>query len=255
MDRFKKLLDREGIAVSSWTSQQDPLYLGMLGRTGFDCLTMDMQHGMQTENSIIRGIAMLTPMGLPVVVRVPVGRFDFVSRALDAGAHGIIAPMINTAEDARQLVSFGKYIPVGDRSFGPSQAAAIHDASAVDYVTNANTNTVLFAMIETKEAVENMEAIADVDGIDGLFCGPGDLSVSVRNNIVPDAYGEDTIDMVRKIASTAKERGKYAATWCGSPEQVELAHSMGFDYAALGHDYIYLSQGADAMLDRMSFRK
>ena len=110
MDRLKKLMDSGQMAVSAWTGMQDPLYLTELANTGFDAITMDMQHGMQSENSVIRGIAALAPLGKPVIVRVPVGRFDFVSRALDAGAHGVIAPMINTVEDAKQLVSYAKYL-------------------------------------------------------------------------------------------------------------------------------------------------
>ncbi len=254
MDRFIKKLRSGNMVISGWSGQQDPMYLSMLAKTGFDAVTLDMQHGMQTENSVIRGIAAIEPTTKPTIIRIPVGRFDFVSRALDAGAHGIIAPMINTAEDARQLVSYGKYIPVGDRSYGPTQAAGVFNASPTDYVTTANDNMVLFAMIETKEAVSNMEAILDVDGVDGIFCGPGDLSISVRGNVVPDAYGPDTIDIVKKIAAEAHARGKLAATWCGNTDQVQLAQELGFNYAALGHDGLYVSQGVDAMLSKLSFR-
>lgn len=252
MNRLRKLLSGDKMVVSSWSGQQDPMYLTMLAKTGFDAVTLDMQHGMQTENSIIRGIAAIAPTGRATIVRVPVGRFDFVSRALDAGAHGIIAPMINTVEDAERLVSFAKYIPVGDRSFGPSQAAQLFDVAPVDYVTTANENMVILAMIETQQAVDNMEAIADVEGIDGIFCGPGDLSISVRNNVVPDAYGPDTIKIVEKIAKVAKERNKIAATWCGNLDHIAIANDMGFDYAALGHDGLYMSQGADALVDKMA---
>ena len=254
MDRLKKRLGEPGMIVSAWTGHQDTMYLASLGRTGLDAITMDMQHGMQTENSLIRGIAAIEPTGKPAIVRIPVGRFDLVSRALDAGAHAIIAPMINTVEDAKKLVSFGKYIPVGDRSYGPSQAAAMYGATPTDYVTAGNENTVLLAMIETAQAVENMEAILDVDGVDGIFCGPGDLSISVRENVIPDAYGPDTIEIIKRMPVEAKKRGKLAFTWCGNVAHVELANELGFDYAALGHDSLLLSQGADAMLSQMSFR-
>ncbi len=254
MDRLKKLFDKGDMILSAWSGMQDPMYIAALARTGIDAVTLDMQHGMQTESSLITGITALAPTGKPCFVRIPVGRFDLVSRSLDAGAHGIIAPMINTVEDAERLASFSKYIPVGDRSFGASYAAAILGVPPVDYVKVANQNTFVFAMIETQQAVDNMEAILDVDGIDGIFCGPGDLSISVRRNVVPDAYGPDTLPIIESMPVEAKKRGKLAATWCGSIEHLELANKLGFSYAAMGHDGLILSRGADAMLGELSFR-
>ncbi|MEP0941611.1 MAG: aldolase/citrate lyase family protein [Rhizobiaceae bacterium] len=254
MDRLKKLMDCDQMIISGWTGMQDPLYLAELANSDFDAVTMDMQHGMQSENSVIRGIATIVPLGKPVIVRIPVGRFDFASRALDAGAHGIIAPMINTVEDAKQLVSFSKYLPTGDRSYGPTQVAGLLRAPAADYVTNANTNTFVLAMIETAQAVENMEAILDLDGIDGIFCGPGDLSISIRGNVIPDAYGPDTIDIIRRMPVEAKKRGKKAYTWCGTAQQLETANELGFDYAALANDPFYLKNGIHATLSNLSFR-
>ena len=255
MDRLKKLMDSGEMVVSAWTGMQDPLYLSELANTGFDAVTMDMQHGMQSENSVIRGLAALLPLGKPLIARVPVGRFDFVSRALDAGAHGVIAPMINTVEDAKQLVSYAKYLPVGDRSYGVTQVAGLLGVPAADYVTNANENTKVLAMIETAQAVENMGAILDLDGIDGIFCGPGDLSISIRENVVPDAYGPDTIDIIKSMPVEAKKRGKLAYTWCGSPAHVELANELGFNYAALGNDPYYIKNGVETSLAQMGFRK
>ncbi len=255
MDRLKKLMNSGQMTVSAWTGMQDPLYLTELARTGVDAVTLDMQHGMQTENSVIRGIAAVMPSGKPVIVRIPVGRFDLVSRALDAGAHGIIAPMINTVEDAKNLVSYSKYIPVGDRSAGVTQVSGLLGVTPKDYVTNANRNTLVLAMIETAQAVENMGAILDLDGIDGIFCGPGDLSISIRQNVVAESYGPDTIDIVRSMPIEAKKRGKLAYTWCGNVAQTELANQLGFDYAALGNDPYYIKNGIETALSQMDFRK
>ncbi|MEP1207911.1 MAG: aldolase/citrate lyase family protein [Rhizobiaceae bacterium] len=255
MDRLDKLMNSGRMIVSAWTGMQDPLYLTELARTGFDAVTLDMQHGMQSENSVIRGIAAVVPSGKPVIVRIPVGRFDLVSRALDAGAHGIIAPMINTVEDAQRLVSFAKYLPEGDRSYGVIQVSGLLGVTPKDYVVSANQNTKVLAMIETAQAVENMGAILDLDGIDGIFCGPGDLSISIRQNVVPDAYGPDTIDIIKSMPVEAKKRGKLAYTWCGIPAHVELANELGFDYAALGNDPFYIKNGVETSLGQMAFRK
>lgn len=254
MDRLTKRLSGDNTVMTAWASIQDTLYLSALAKTDFDAITLDMQHGMQTEDSVIRGIAAIAPTGKPVIVRIPVGRFDFASKALDAGAHGIIAPMINTVEDAKQLVSFSKYIPLGDRSFGPTQAINVLETGRDGYVSTANDQTLVLAMIETKQAVENMEAILDIDGIDGIFCGPGDLSVSVRNNCIPDAYGPDTIDIIARMGEAAKARGKLAATFCITTDHAETGHKLGFRLMALGFDAAYLTDGANQMLGNLSFR-
>ena len=255
MDRLLNALADDKTVMSAWASVQDTLYLAMLAGTDFDAITLDMQHGMQTENSVIRGIAAIAPKGKPVVIRIPVGRFDFASKALDAGAHAIIAPMINTVEDAKKLVSFTKYIPVGDRSYGPSQAVGVLGVERETYVEAANKSTVVYAMIETREAVANAEAILDIDGIDGVFVGPADLSISVRQNTLPDPYGRDTIGIVEDLAKAAKARGKLAAAFCVTPAHAETVYKLGYRFMALGFDQSYLSNGANAMLSGLSFRK
>ncbi len=254
MDRLVSKLAGDGTVMTAWSSVTDTQYLAMLARTGFDAITLDMQHGMQTEESVIRGTAAIAPSGKPVIVRIPVGRFNFASKALDAGVHAVIAPMINTVEDAKQLVSFTKYIPDGDRSFGPTAALNVLGQQRDNYVTQANEKTLALAMIETKQAVGNMEAILDLDGIDGVFCGPADLSISVTGNVVPDPYGEATISIVENMAKEARKRGKLAAAFCATPADVELVHGMGFRLIALGFDASYIGQGADRMLGELSFR-
>ena len=254
MDRLRRLLADDGSVMTAWTSIQDTLYLAQLAATNFDAVTLDMQHGMQTEDSVIRGIQVIAPTKKPVIVRIPVGRFDFASKALDAGAHAIIAPMINTAEDAEKLASFTKFIPVGDRSYGPTQAASVLGVDRAEYVNGANKNTVALAMIETKQAVENMEAILDVDGIDGVFCGPADLSISVRGDVNPDVYGPDTIGIVENMAKEAAKRGKLAAAFCGNPEDVSTIHGFGFRLMALGFDATYIGQGANTVLSGLDIR-
>ena len=254
MDRFTKLFDNDGTCITSWCGIPDTQYLATVAENNFDAMTLDMQHGMQTEESIIRGIQVLAPTGKPVIVRIPVGRFDFVSKALDAGAHGIIAPMINTVEDARQFASFAKYIPLGDRSYGPTTAIANLRADRNEYVTMANQQTKTFAMIETKEAVSNMEAILDVDGIDGVFCGPADLSISVRGNIIPDVYGDDTIKIVENMGKAARDRGKIAAAFCADAKTVDMVHGLGYRFISIGFDVSYIANGANRQLAEMTFR-
>ena len=255
MDRLTKLLERDGPVLSAWTSWHDTMYLDGLAQTGFDAITLDMQHGMHTEDSVIRAIQVLAPRGKPVVVRIPVGRFNFASKALDAGAHGIIAPMINSVEDARQLVAFTKYPPTGERSFGPTQAVNVLRAgSAADYVTTADRHTKVFAMIETRQALDAMDEIVAMDGIDGIFCGPSDLSISMTGNVVPAPYGDETIGTVEQMAKRARDEGKLSAAFCATPAMADTANGFGYDFIALGFDASYIGQGANTMIGQLGFR-
>ena len=255
MERLSKLLDRDVPVVAAWSSWHDTMYLDGLAKTDFDAVTLDMQHGMQTEDSVIRGIMAIAPTGKPVIVRLPVGRFNFASKALDAGAHAIIAPMINSVEDARQLVAFTKYPPTGERSFGPTQAVNVLGAgTAADYVTVADRETKVFAMIETQAALDVMDEILALDGIDGIFCGPSDLSISLLGNVVPKPFGEETVGTIERMARAARDAGKLAAVFCATPAMANTAHGFGYDFIALGFDAGYIRDGANNMIGQLSFR-
>ncbi len=162
----------------------------LIGREGFPAVTLDGQHGLWDTATIIAAVAAIRQGGSAPIVRIPVGEFASASRALDFGAEGLIAPMINTVADARAYVSFAKFPPLGERSWGPHRATTL--AGMPDqkvYLREANELTVTFAMIETRTALDNVEAIAATPGIDALFLGPADLSIALSNgaNVDPMA--------------------------------------------------------------------
>src|SRR6202048_1145100 len=150
-----------------------PIVAELVGREGFAAVTLDGQHGLWDTASIVAGVAHVRQSGPAQCVRTPVGEFASVSRALDFGAEGIIAPMINTAADARAYVSFAKFPPLGERSWGPHRGPTLGNVPAqkVD-LRSATELAVTFAMIETQPALDNLEAIAATPGIDALFLGP-----------------------------------------------------------------------------------
>lgn len=163
--------------LSAWSSLPEPLTVEILAHSAFDAVTLDMQHGGHDEASILRSLGLVLNAGKPPVVRIPVGRFDMASRALDFGAHAVIAPMINSVDDARRFAAAMKYPPVGERSWGVFRANADYGApGSNDYLTTANHDTLAFAMIETRDAYDALDAILDVRGIDGVFVGPSDFS-------------------------------------------------------------------------------
>ena len=158
---------------SGWCSLPYPIVAEMIGREGFAAVTLEAQHGLWDVSGLLTGIAAVRQSGAAPIVRVPVGDFALVSRALDFGAEGIIAPMINTAADARAFAAAAKYPPVGERSWGPHRVtslAGLADQSV--YLREANDSVIMLAMIETRTALANLQAIVETPGIDGLFLGP-----------------------------------------------------------------------------------
>ncbi len=255
MNRLRNLLKNDQTILTAWCGFTDRFYIETIAKCGFDAVTLDMQHGLQTESSIIDGVASIATTGKPAIVRVPVGRFEMANKALDIGAHAVIAPMINTVDDARAFASQMKYPPLGERSHGVAQAVHVLGCASVpEYLTHADADTMAFAMIETKEAVGNLEAILGVDGIDGILVGPSDLSISYRATPVPDAFGEATIDIIAKIAATTRKANKTAAIFGGNPEKTDIAQKMGYRLIALGFDSAYIGDGANTLISQVTFR-
>src|ERR1700691_967028 len=165
---------------SGWCSLPYPIVAETVGREGFPAVTLEGQHGLWDVSSLLTGIAAVRQGGSAPIVRVPVGDFALVSRALDFGAEGIIAPMINTAADARAFAAAAKFPPVGERSWGPHRAMTLGGVpDMATYLREANDHVITLAVIETRTALENLEAILATPGIDGLFLGPSDLSIAL----------------------------------------------------------------------------
>lgn len=154
---------------SGWCGLPSPIVAELVGREGFPAVTLDGQHGLWDTASVLAAVAQVRQGGATPIVRIPVGEFATASRALDFGAEGIIAPMINTKADALAYVSFAKFPPIGERSWGPHRATTLANMSDQKvYLREANDLTVTFAMIETRTALDNVEAIAASAG--GWMC-------------------------------------------------------------------------------------
>src|SRR5882672_6501755 len=177
---------------SGWCGLPYPIVAELVGREGFPAVTLDGQHGLWDTASVLAAVAAIRQAGAAPIVRVPVGEFASVSRALDFGAEGIIAPMINTPADARAYASFAKYPPIGERSWGPHRATMLADMPDQKvYLREANSLTVTFAMIETRTALENVEAIAATRGFYAWCLGPEDLSIALSIGANVDAMASD----------------------------------------------------------------
>lgn len=234
---------------TAWCGLPEPSVAGYLAREpGFGAVVLDLQHGAIDFLAALRAIPLVAAAGKPCLARVPVGEFATASRLLDAGALGIIAPMINTVSDARLFAGHVKYPPLGERSWGPAGALALTGLAPDAYFAGANGFVTSFAMIETREALGRIDEILAVDGIDGIFIGPFDLSItlSAGAGIAPDG-GEvnAAIDHARARAGAA---GKHAGIYAASGERAADYARRGYELIAIGSDVAFLRAGAGAML-------
>jgi 4-hydroxy-2-oxoheptanedioate aldolase len=232
---------------TAWSAIPDPLVAEFLARSAFDAVTLDMQHGSHTTDSILRGVAAVTLAGAPAIVRVPVGRFDMASRALDFGASAVIAPMVNSLADAKAFAAAMKFPPVGERSWGPTRMLALHGRSDVQhYLANGNSETLAIAMIETRAAQAILDDILAVDGIDGVFVGPSDFSIALSNGAKVDPTNAEMLKAAAEIAAKTIRAGKIPCTLGYTGESARAFAGMGFRLIAIGSDIGYLTGGANA---------
>lgn len=255
MYRLKNLLDADRTVLSGWCCISDLRYLETVAEHDFDAIVLDMQHGFFDVSSIQNAIATLIARGKAPLVRIPLTRWDLASRVMDFGALAVIAPMINNAEDARTLVSATRMVPVGDRSFGPRHAATLYQVEVNRYLREFDQCSLALAMIETREAYANLDEILAVEGIDGVLIGPGDLSISFRQNPIPDAYGVDTIEIVRDIVSRCKQMGKTTAAFSFDTAAANMLHDLEVDIISVGLDVTYIADGIKSHLEQLDFRQ
>jgi 4-hydroxy-2-oxoheptanedioate aldolase len=234
---------------TAWSAIPDPLVAEFLARSSFDAVTLDMQHGCHSTESVMRGVAAISLAGKPAIVRVPVGRFEMASRALDFGASAVIAPMVNSVADAKAFAGYMKFPPLGERSWGPTRVMALNDvADPQAYLGQANRETLAIAMIETRAAQAVVDEILAVDGIDGVFVGPSDFSIALSNGAKVAPNDASMLAAAAEVAAKATAAGKIACTLGITAEAGRRAREQGFRLIALGSDFNYLSAGANALV-------
>jgi 4-hydroxy-2-oxoheptanedioate aldolase len=234
---------------SGWCTLASPLVAETLARDGFAAVVLDVQHGLWDTASLIAGIAAVHHGGGAPVVRVPLGDCAAVSRALDFGADAIIAPMINTAEDARRFAAAAKFPPLGERSWGPQRAMVLQGRTVTtEYQREADEGTLTLAMIETPTALRNVEAIAATPGIDALFIGPYDLSTALSGGTAQDVQAPEVEKAIDKICAAVQKAGKIPGIYCRDAERAAAMAKRGFRFLTIGSDHAFLRAGIAAQL-------
>ena len=234
--------------ISAWCGLPEPLVAELLVREGFDTAVLDMQHGAYDVEAAMRGIGNLAVAGKPALVRIAVGDFATASRMLDSGAAGIIAPMINSVADAKTFAAFCKFPPMGERSWGPHRAISLTGMDHPTYLAKANSIQLAIAMIETREALAALDDILAVPGIDGVFVGPSDLSLTLSHGAAVNPAHPDVDAALTHVAARAKAHGKFAGLFTFAGAKAKEMAGRGYALCSVATDQIMLRAVAKAEL-------
>jgi 4-hydroxy-2-oxoheptanedioate aldolase len=248
LGKLGERLAGEGRALCAWVTMNEPAVAEALAREAFDAIVLDMQHGAIDFDGAMRSILAVALAGKPTIARVPVGGFALASQLMDAGAGGILAPMINSGEDARRLVEFVKFPPLGQRSWGPRAALPLSGLDAPAYLTAANAMTQAIAMIETRAALDALDDILSVEGLDGVYVGPSDLSIALSNGRAVEPRGAEVMAEARRVGERAKAHGKYAAMFCFDGADARAMQALGYRLCTIASDQALLRSAARSEL-------
>ncbi len=219
--------------INAWLSIPSAYAAEVVAHQDFDAATVDMQHGMMGFSEAVAMLqAISTTRAIPMV-RSPGLDGPQIMRLLDAGAYGVICPMISTRAEAEALVSACRYPPAGRRSFGPSRGLLYGGGN---YFAHANDEILVLAMIETQQALDNLDAILDTPGLDGIYVGPNDLAIEL--GCAPKAEHDNpaVIAAVERARAAAVKRGKIAGIFCSDGPAARMRLQQGFDLVTPGND-------------------
>ena len=232
----------------SWMSIPSPHLAGQMARLPIEGVCLDLQHGTIGYADAVQMIAAVSAAGRPALVRCLWNDPGLVGQALDAGASAVIAPMVNTKAEAEALVKAAKYQPMGSRSWGGYTALQASGLQAGEYLKQSNRLTLAFAMIETREALDNLDDIAAVPGLDGLFVGPNDLSINLSHGVEIARTSKQTLAAMTTVAAAARKHGLTAGAYGGDAAAISVYLKQGFTFLSAGLDVELLQAGAAALL-------
>jgi 4-hydroxy-2-oxoheptanedioate aldolase len=247
-NRLRALWKSGGAALNGWLAIPNSFSAETMAHQGWDSLTVDMQHGVVDYQAMVTMLQAISTTDTVPVVRVPWLEPGILMKSLDAGAYGVICPMVNTREDAQKLVAWTHYAPRGTRSFGPVRAALYGGA---DYPEHANDTIVTFAMIETAQALDNLDDIMSVEGLDAIYIGPSDLSLSLGCRPTMDDLEPKAAQAVDHILARARAHGLVAGIHNMGPEAALQRIAKGFQFVTVSSDARLIAAGAQQIVAKM----
>ena len=238
--------------LNGWLSIGNPFVAEIMAAQGYDALTVDVQHGALDYGDALPMFQAMRASGVFPLARAPWREPGVVMKLLDAGALGVICPMVSTPEQAAEFAGFLRYPPRGQRSFGPTRVGVAHGLAA--YARAANDLVLGLAMIETAEGLAQLDAIAATPGIDGLYIGPSDLAISLSEGRLDpgmDREEPEMIDAIQAIRASAHRHGIRAGLHCGTADYAARAVAWGFDLVTVSGDARLLAGAAGASVARV----
>ncbi|HEU0222675.1 MAG TPA: HpcH/HpaI aldolase/citrate lyase family protein [Paracoccaceae bacterium] len=247
VNRFKRGLKSGEILYGFWAGLCSPTASEVIATSGADWLCIDTEHAAVDLTDVIQHLRALKGTDCAPVVRPAWNDMVIIKRLLDGGVQSLLVPYVQSAEEARAAVAATRYPPDGVRGVaGANRTSAF--GRVKDYLQTAHQEIAVVVQIETRKAVENLEAIAAVEGLDGILVGPSDLSASLGHLGNP---GHPEVQaVIADIAARAKAAGCPAGLFCMTPEEAERGLAMGYRFFSLGVDVAFVRQAADALVKR-----
>jgi len=224
-------------AISAWLGIDSSYLAEIVASLDFDAVVVDLQHGMMDLGTAVAMFQAISAHRPAPLARVPANEPGIIMKLLDAGAYGIICPLVNSRADCERFVHACRYAPAGGRSYGPARGFLYGGA---DYFEQANHTVLTLAMIETAEALQNLEEIIPVAGLDAIFIGPNDLSISL--GYPPGAeFQEPALEQaIERIRARSQAAGRRVGIFCASGENARRRIQQGFDLVIPANDTFHL---------------
>ena len=238
---LKSIWARGEAVVNGWLSIPSAFSAEVMAQQGFDSLTVDMQHGVVDYQVAVTMLQAISTTPVIPLARVPWNDPGRIMKILDAGVYGVICPMINTREQAEALVQASKYPPRGYRSWGPVRASLY---AGGDYGDRANEDLLVMPMIETAEALKNLDEILSVPGIDAVYVGPSDLSLALGCKPRLDQTDAPVVDAQKKIVEACKRHGVVAGIHNNTAAYALKMIEIGYQFVTLASDSRFLAARA-----------
>ncbi len=227
--------------IGLWLSLANTYSAEAMSKLGFDWVCIDMQHGLIDYTDLVNMLPAISNSDATPLVRVPWNEPYEIMKALDAGAYGVIIPMVNNRKEAEQAVMACRYPPLGNRSFGPIRGALYGGRG---YALEANNQIACIAMIETAEGIANADEIMSTSGLDGIYIGPADLALSMGLPAMGDQPQDEHLVVVKELLEKCKAHKIAAGIHTSSLEYAQKYLALGFNFVTLGSDSGHMAKNA-----------
>jgi 4-hydroxy-2-oxoheptanedioate aldolase len=245
---LRSLWQQDAYAVNGWLSLPATFSAEVMAHQGWDSLTIDLQHGLIDYQSAVGMLQAISSTRTVPLVRVPWLDPAIIMKVLDAGAYGVICPMINSAAEAREFVAACRYPPAGIRSCGPIRANLY---AGPDYVENANRTIITMAMIETSAGLGSLEEILSIDGLDAIYVGPSDLALALGYEPQLDPTEQEVVETIEYILARARKEKIVAGIHTGSTGNAQKMIRQGFQFVTVSSDVRLMITKASEVLEAM----